>query len=99
MIYRDVFWEPDSFNSRLHYLEDYEFGIRLLVSGHETHFWPSRCSSTTGVAEIRRVHVWKHGLRVGRLKDRSTWGGIAELEALLGRIYADPMRNRSGSSR
>ena len=38
MIRRDVFLELGGFDSRLRYLEDYEFGIRLLASGHETHF-------------------------------------------------------------
>ena len=38
MIRRDVFLELGGFESRLRYLEDYEFGIRLLASGHETHF-------------------------------------------------------------
>jgi GT2 family glycosyltransferase len=38
MIRRDVLLELGGFDSRLRYLEDYEFGIRLLASGHETHF-------------------------------------------------------------
>jgi GT2 family glycosyltransferase len=38
MIRHDVFLELGGFDSRLRYLEDYEFGIRLLDSGHETHF-------------------------------------------------------------
>jgi glycosyltransferase involved in cell wall biosynthesis len=38
MIRRDVFLELGGFDGRLRYLEDLEFGIRLLASGHETHF-------------------------------------------------------------
>ena len=38
MIRRDVFLELGGFDSRLRHLEDLEFGIRLLASGHETHF-------------------------------------------------------------
>jgi GT2 family glycosyltransferase len=38
MIRRDVFLELGGFDVRLRYLEDYEFGIRLLASGAETHF-------------------------------------------------------------
>jgi GT2 family glycosyltransferase len=38
MIRRDVFQELGGFDARLRYLEDLEFGIRLLASGHETHF-------------------------------------------------------------
>jgi GT2 family glycosyltransferase len=38
MIRRDVFLELGGFESPRSYLEDYEFGIRLLASGHETHF-------------------------------------------------------------
>jgi GT2 family glycosyltransferase len=38
MIRRDVFLELGGFNTRMVPLEDYEFGIRLLASGYETHF-------------------------------------------------------------
>jgi GT2 family glycosyltransferase len=38
MIRRDVYLELGGFDSSLRCLEDYEFGIRLLASGHETHF-------------------------------------------------------------
>jgi GT2 family glycosyltransferase len=38
MIRRDVFLELGGFDSRLRYLEDYEFGIRLVASGNEAHF-------------------------------------------------------------
>ena len=38
MIRRDVFLELGGFDGRLRYLEDLEFGIRLLASGHEAHF-------------------------------------------------------------
>jgi len=38
MIRRDVFLELGGFDARLRHLEDYEFGIRLLASGNETHF-------------------------------------------------------------
>jgi len=38
MIRRDVYLELGGFESPRSYLEDYEFGIRLLASGHETHF-------------------------------------------------------------
>lgn len=38
LIRRDLFLELGGFNSSLHHMEDYEFGIRLLASGHETHF-------------------------------------------------------------
>jgi GT2 family glycosyltransferase len=38
MIRRDVFLELGGFDGRLRYLEDLELGIRLLASGHETHF-------------------------------------------------------------
>jgi GT2 family glycosyltransferase len=38
MIRRDIFLEMGGFNPRMVPVEDYEFGIRLLASGHETHF-------------------------------------------------------------
>lgn len=38
IIRRDVFLGLGGFNPQLRYLEDYEFGIRLLASGHITHF-------------------------------------------------------------
>jgi len=38
LIRRDVFLELGGFDTRLRHMEDYEFGIRLLASGHETHF-------------------------------------------------------------
>lgn len=38
MIRRDVLLELGGFNTSLRYLEDYEFGIRLLAEGYETHF-------------------------------------------------------------
>lgn len=38
MIRHDVFLELGGFDASLRYLEDYEFGIRLLASGAETHF-------------------------------------------------------------
>ena len=38
MIRRDIFLGLGGFDSRLPGLGDYEFGIRLLASGHETHF-------------------------------------------------------------
>ena len=38
MIRRDVFIELGGFNTGLRNLADYEFGIRLLAAGHETHF-------------------------------------------------------------
>ena len=38
MIRRDVFLELGGFNPRFRHLEDFEFGIRLAASGHETHF-------------------------------------------------------------
>lgn len=40
MIRRDVFLELGGFDASLRYLEDFEFGIRLLASGHLTHFLP-----------------------------------------------------------
>jgi glycosyltransferase involved in cell wall biosynthesis len=38
LIRRDVFLELGGFNTSLRNLADYEFGIRLLAAGHETHF-------------------------------------------------------------
>ncbi len=38
MIRRDVFLKLGGFNTALNYLEDYEFGIRLLSAGYEMHF-------------------------------------------------------------
>jgi len=38
IIRRDVFLELGGFDSRLRNLADYEFGIRLLAAGQETHF-------------------------------------------------------------
>lgn len=38
LIRRDVYLGIGGFNSDLRYMEDYEFGIRLLAGGHETHF-------------------------------------------------------------
>jgi GT2 family glycosyltransferase len=38
LIRRDVFLSLGGFDSRLRHMEDFEFGIRLLAAGHETHF-------------------------------------------------------------
>lgn len=38
LIRRDVYLEIGGFNPLLSHMEDYEFGIRLLASGCETHF-------------------------------------------------------------
>jgi len=38
LIRRDVLLNLGGFDDSLRYLEDYEFGIRLLASGNETHF-------------------------------------------------------------
>ena len=38
LIRRDVFLNLGGFDTRLSHMEDYEFGIRLLASGCETHF-------------------------------------------------------------
>lgn len=38
MIRRKLFYELGGFNPALRYLEDYEFGIRLVASNHEVHF-------------------------------------------------------------
>ncbi len=40
MIRRDVFLRLGGFDPNRRYLEDFEFGIRLLASGTETHFLP-----------------------------------------------------------
>lgn len=40
MIRRDVFLQLGGFDPALRYLEDFEFGIRLLASGTLTHFLP-----------------------------------------------------------
>jgi hypothetical protein len=38
LIRRDVFLEMGGFDPALRHLEDLEFGIRLLATGHQTHF-------------------------------------------------------------
>lgn len=38
LIRRDVFLQLGGFDTRLSHMEDFEFGIRLLASGCETHF-------------------------------------------------------------
>lgn len=38
LIRRDLFLELGGFNPALKYLEDYEFGIRMVASGREVHF-------------------------------------------------------------
>jgi GT2 family glycosyltransferase len=38
MIRRDVFLQLGGFDQRFRHYEDFEFGIRLLAAGHETHF-------------------------------------------------------------
>ena len=38
IIRRELFLKLGGFNPALRYLEDYEFGIRLLASKHEVHF-------------------------------------------------------------
>lgn len=38
MIRRDIFLGLGGFDPKLRHLEDFEFGIRLLASGHEAHF-------------------------------------------------------------
>jgi len=81
MIRRDVFLELGGFDSRMRYLEDYEFGIRLLASGHETHF----------LGEPLLVYY-----RGGRQQMSLEWGGMFTSEMQIINKYAGLARREFG---
>jgi GT2 family glycosyltransferase len=81
MIRRDVFLELGGFDSRLHYLEDYEFGIRLLASGYETHFLGEP------------MYVYHRG---GRQQLSLQWGKMFSTELRVLNMHAGLIRKEFG---
>ena len=81
MIRRNVFMELGGFDSRLRYLEDYEFGIRLLDSGHETHFLGEP------------LFVYHRG---GREQLSLQWGKMFRAEMRILDMHADLARTEFG---
>jgi GT2 family glycosyltransferase len=82
MIRRDVFLELGGFDSRLRYLEDREFGIRLLASGHETHF----------LAEP--LFIYRRG---GRQQLSLRWGKMFSAEMRIIDMHAGLARQEFGT--
>jgi GT2 family glycosyltransferase len=81
MIRRDVFLELGGFDLSLRYLEDLEFGIRLLASGRETHF----------LAES--LFVYHQG---GRQQLSRQWWKMFKAEMKIIRKHADLARKEFG---
>jgi GT2 family glycosyltransferase len=83
LIRRDVFLELGGFDPQLRYLEDYEFGIRLLASGHNTHF----------LAEPLFNYY-----RGGRQQLSLQWGKMFNAELNVLRMHEDLVRKEFGRS-
>jgi GT2 family glycosyltransferase len=81
MIRRDVFLELGGFDSRLRHMEDYEFGIRLLAAGHETHFLGEP------------LFVYNRG---GRQQASVQWGRMFRGELRVLNMHADLARKEFG---
>jgi glycosyltransferase involved in cell wall biosynthesis len=86
MIRRDVFLELGGYDTRLRNLADYEFGIRLLSSGHETHYlgeplfvyyhggWPQKSFQ---LSKMFRAHIHILNMHAGQIrKEFGLLGGI-----------------------
>jgi GT2 family glycosyltransferase len=81
MIRRDVFLALGGFDPRLVPLEDFEFGIRLLASGTETHF----------IGEP--LFIYHHG---GRQQLTSRWRNVFRAEMKTLRMHAGLARQEFG---
>jgi GT2 family glycosyltransferase len=81
IIRRDVFLELGGFDPSLRYLEDLEFGIRLLASGKETHF----------LAEPLFIYY-----RGGRQQLSLQWEKMFKAEMKIIRMHADLARKEFG---
>ena len=81
MIRRDVFPELGGFDSRLRHLEDYEFGIRLLASPHETHFLGEP------------LFIYHKG---GRQQTSAQWGKMFSAEMRILNMHAGLIRKEFG---
>lgn len=81
MIRRDVFLGLGGFDLSLRYQEDLEFGIRLLASGHETHF----------LAEPLFTYY-----RGGRQQLSLQWEKMFKAEMKIIRMHADLVRKEFG---
>ena len=82
MIRRDVFLELGGFDPSFVHLEDREFGIRLLASGHETHF----------LAEP--LFIYHRG--GGRSQLTMEWRKMLRAELKIVKIHADLARQEFG---
>jgi glycosyltransferase involved in cell wall biosynthesis len=82
MIRRDVFMDLEGFGVNMRYLEDLEFGIRLLASGHETHF----------LAEP--LFIYHRG--GGRQQLSSEWRKMFDAEMRIINMHADLARREFG---
>lgn len=83
MIRRDVFLGLGGFDSSLRYLEDFEFGIRLLASGMETHFLPEP------------LFIYHRG--GGRQQLSFEWDKMFRAELRILKMHSDLARKEFGS--
>ncbi len=81
MIRRDVFLKLGGFDPRLVHLEDFEFGIRLLASGCETHF----------LAEPLFIYY-----RGGRQQLTLQWSKMFKAELRILKMHADSVHKEFG---
>jgi GT2 family glycosyltransferase len=81
MIRRDIFLELGGFDSRLPCMEDYEFGIRLVASGYETHFLGEP------------LFIYRRG---GREQLSLQWGKMFRQEMRILGMHADLVRREFG---
>jgi teichuronic acid biosynthesis glycosyltransferase TuaG len=105
IIRRDVLLNIGGFDSSLRYMEDYEFGIRLLASGNETHFLgePLFIYNRGGhqQASVQHVNMLKSEIRVLNLHAnlvRSEFGslGLLRLKARCCKRYGLRMGGAKG---